>query len=80
MGPFSMLLALFLIGGVPVIDTLFAMTRRIASGRSPFYPDRGHLHHILLDFKLLTWEVLSLIVAVHAALVSAGYYLIARYY
>ncbi|MDR3165454.1 MAG: undecaprenyl/decaprenyl-phosphate alpha-N-acetylglucosaminyl 1-phosphate transferase, partial [Synergistaceae bacterium] len=79
MRPFSMLLTLFLIGGVPVVDTLFAMLRRMARGRSPFYPDRGHLHHILLDFKLMTWEVLSMIVAVHAALVSFGYYFMMRY-
>lgn len=77
-GPAVMLPALILIGGVPVIDTLFAMTRRTLSGRSPFHPDRGHLHHILLDMRLRGWEALSLIVAVHAAIVTAGYRLLAR--
>jgi UDP-GlcNAc:undecaprenyl-phosphate GlcNAc-1-phosphate transferase len=79
MRPLAMLLTLGLIGGMPVVDTLFAMLRRIAHGRSPFYPDRGHLHHILLDLKLVTWEVLSLIVVLHAALVSVGYYFMMRY-
>ncbi len=40
-------LALF--GGVPVIDTLTAFTRRILCGKSPFYPDKKHLHHILIS-------------------------------
>jgi UDP-GlcNAc:undecaprenyl-phosphate GlcNAc-1-phosphate transferase len=79
MRPFSMLLTLFLIGGVPVADTLFAMLRRMARGRSPFYPDRGHLHHILLDLKLATWQVLSMIVVTHTVLVGAGYHFMMRY-
>jgi UDP-GlcNAc:undecaprenyl-phosphate GlcNAc-1-phosphate transferase len=74
-----MLISLLLIGGVPVVDTLFAMARRMARGKSPFHPDRGHFHHILLDFKLLTWEALAMIVLVHGVLVGGGYYLLAMY-
>lgn len=36
---------------VPVADTLRVMTMRIAHHRSPFSPDRTHLHHILLDYS-----------------------------
>ena len=74
-----MVAVLLLIGGIPVIDTLFAMTRRMLKKKSPFNPDRGHAHHILLDRKLRTWEVLSLLVAAHVILVSAGYYLLLEY-
>lgn len=35
--------------GVPVIDALYSITRRLISGRSPVWGDRGHLHHKLLD-------------------------------
>lgn len=35
--------------GVPLIDSGYTILRRIASGRSPFWGDRGHLHHRLLD-------------------------------
>lgn len=35
--------------GLPIFDTLFAITRRVMTGRSPMSPDRGHLHHRLLD-------------------------------
>lgn len=35
--------------GLPVVDTLFAMCRRLAKGQSIMTPDRGHLHHRLID-------------------------------
>ncbi len=35
--------------GVPLIDTGYTIIRRIASGKSPVWGDRGHLHHKLLD-------------------------------
>lgn len=38
--------------GVPIIDTLFAMTRRVLERRPIFSPDRGHLHHRLLDMGI----------------------------
>ncbi|MFY8035249.1 MAG: glycosyltransferase family 4 protein [Flexibacteraceae bacterium] len=33
----------------PVADTLRVMLTRIAKGKSPFSPDRTHLHHLVLD-------------------------------
>jgi len=41
-----------LVLGVPIIDTFLIIVRRLASGRSPFAPDRGHIHHRLLDLGL----------------------------
>jgi UDP-GlcNAc:undecaprenyl-phosphate GlcNAc-1-phosphate transferase len=41
-----------LVLGVPIMDTFWITVRRIASGRSPFAPDRGHIHHRLLDLGL----------------------------
>jgi UDP-GlcNAc:undecaprenyl-phosphate/decaprenyl-phosphate GlcNAc-1-phosphate transferase len=38
--------------GVPIIDTLFAMVRRILERRPVFSPDRGHIHHRLLDMGI----------------------------
>lgn len=34
---------------LPVLDLLMAVVRRTARGASPFSPDRGHLHHKLID-------------------------------
>ncbi len=35
--------------GLPLFDTFFAIARRLARGQSPFKPDRGHLHHRLVE-------------------------------
>ncbi|GAB2682500.1 glycosyltransferase family 4 protein [Thalassiella azotivora] len=34
---------------IPLVDLLLAVLRRLVAGRSPFAPDRKHLHHRLLD-------------------------------
>ena len=39
----------FLILGLPIFDTLFAIIRRVLRGQSPMHPDRGHVHHRLID-------------------------------
>lgn len=35
--------------GIPTMDALYTILRRVASGRSPVWGDRGHFHHLLLD-------------------------------
>jgi len=34
---------------LPLFDTLRVFTMRILRGKSPLYPDRQHIHHLLLD-------------------------------
>jgi UDP-GlcNAc:undecaprenyl-phosphate GlcNAc-1-phosphate transferase len=41
-----------LVLGVPIIDAFWIIVRRLAARRSPFSPDRGHIHHRLLDLGL----------------------------
>ncbi len=41
-----------LVLGVPIIDTFWIIVRRLSERRSPFSPDRGHIHHRLLDLGL----------------------------
>ena len=41
-----------LVLGVPIIDTFWNIVRRLATGSSPFTPDRGHVHHRLMDLGL----------------------------
>lgn len=51
-GPFKMYVAFsvpFLILGLPIFDTLFAILRRIIKRQPIMAPDRGHLHHKLID-------------------------------
>ncbi|MEO9078805.1 MAG: MraY family glycosyltransferase [Rhodanobacter sp.] len=37
---------------LPVLDTLAVMYRRLRARQSPFKPDRGHIHHILMNAGL----------------------------
>jgi UDP-GlcNAc:undecaprenyl-phosphate GlcNAc-1-phosphate transferase len=50
-----------LVLGVPIIDAFWNIVRRLAQGRSPFSPDRGHLHHRLLDVGLSHRQTVLLI-------------------
>jgi UDP-GlcNAc:undecaprenyl-phosphate GlcNAc-1-phosphate transferase len=56
-----------LVLGVPLIDAVYTILRRLASGRSPVWGDRGHLHHKLMD---LGWGKRR--IAIFYWLVSAG--------
>lgn len=38
-----------LVLGIPMIDAVYTLIRRIGKKRSPVLADRGHLHHLLLD-------------------------------
>lgn len=42
-------ISVFLIFLLPLADITFAVTRRLAEGKSPFAADRSHIHHILAD-------------------------------
>lgn len=37
------------VGSIPLFDTIRVMTMRILRGRSPFSPDKTHLHHLFVD-------------------------------
>lgn len=60
---------------IPVFDTLRVFSLRIWSGKSPFTPDKNHIHHLLtnngwshnITSKIICW--------VHAGLLLVGYFL-----
>lgn len=56
-----------LVLAVPIADTLTVMTRRVMKGKSPFYPDKTHLHHVLLKFGFTKRQTASIIIALSAA-------------
>jgi UDP-GlcNAc:undecaprenyl-phosphate GlcNAc-1-phosphate transferase len=62
---------------VPFTDMLLAMMRRTGKGRSPFAPDKEHLHHRLLEIGHSHWRAV-VIMWTWAAVVSFGVVLIAR--
>lgn len=66
-----------LVLAVPLIDAVYTLGRRIAAGRSPFWGDRGHLHHRLLDIgwgvrkiALFYWTVSAILGGIALALTS----------
>lgn len=61
--------------GLPILDTLWVIGVRLAAGRSPFSPDRKHIHHQLLDLGFRQYEAVSLIYLLHGGLICAGFYL-----
>ena len=50
---------------MPLLDTLRVFSIRILNGKSPFFPDRNHLHHILLD-RGLSHKVITMIMGLSA--------------
>lgn len=43
------LATMIIVLGVPMMDAVYTIIRRITSGKSPVWGDRGHLHHKLMD-------------------------------
>lgn len=54
---------------VPLLDTLRVFSIRIMNGRSPFTPDRNHVHHLLLDRGMSHSAVTFTCVAINIAFI-----------
>jgi len=57
-----------LVLGVPIIDTFWIIVGRLWQRRSPFTPDRSHIHHRLLDLGLSHRVTVLVIYAICALL------------
>lgn len=68
----------FLILGLPIFDTCFAILRRLADGRSPMSPDREHIHHRLIDMgfsqkqAVATLYIISAILGLSAVILTTS--------
>ena len=68
----------FLILGLPIFDVCFAVVRRVSHGQSPMQPDRGHVHHRLIDMGFSQKQavgvlyVISAILGLSAVVLTAG--------
>jgi UDP-GlcNAc:undecaprenyl-phosphate/decaprenyl-phosphate GlcNAc-1-phosphate transferase len=58
---------------IPLLDTLRVFAIRIFKRRSPFSPDRNHIHHLLLDRGLSHRTITLLLVAINASMVVFVY-------
>jgi len=59
---------------IPLLDTLRVFSIRIFKRRSPFSPDRNHIHHLLLDRGLSHKAITILLAAMNLGLVALVYF------
>jgi UDP-GlcNAc:undecaprenyl-phosphate GlcNAc-1-phosphate transferase len=71
---YSPVLPLFLLG-TPILDTALVIHERIRSGRSPFQPDKNHLHHKLLRAGLNQEQAVISMYGLHFLLIVVGFFL-----
>src|SRR5206468_5067154 len=60
---------------IPVFDTLRVFALRIWKGRSPFSPDKNHIHHLLTNNGWSHSLAAKLICCVHAVVLILGFFL-----
>lgn len=68
----------FLILGLPIFDTAVAIIRRVLSGKSPMSPDRGHVHHRLMDMGFNQKQSVAILYGISGTLGLAAVVLTSR--
>jgi UDP-N-acetylmuramyl pentapeptide phosphotransferase/UDP-N-acetylglucosamine-1-phosphate transferase len=58
---------------LPLFDTLRVFTIRALSGRSPFSPDRNHIHHLLIDSGLSHMQATGVLLIVNMMFIFVVY-------
>ena len=58
----------FLVLGLPIFDVCFAVVRRVSHGQSPMQPDRGHVHHRLIDMGFSQKQAVGVLYVISAIL------------
>lgn len=60
---------------IPLFDTLRVVSHRIINRRSPFCPDRNHIHHFLLDLGLSHKMIVFTCVTSNILFIALAYFL-----
>lgn len=60
---------------LPLFDTLRVFSLRIMKGKSPFYPDRNHIHHMLIDTGLSHTKASAVLIAVNIVFIMLAFFL-----
>jgi UDP-GlcNAc:undecaprenyl-phosphate GlcNAc-1-phosphate transferase len=58
---------------IPLLDTLRVFSIRILNGKSPFTPDRNHVHHLLLDKGFNHTSVTFILTGINIAFICFAY-------
>lgn len=59
---------------IPVFDTLRVMTVRMLRNRSPFKPDKTHLHHLFIDMKFSHIATTVSILTINSLIVAIWFF------
>ena len=60
---------------IPIFDTLRVFALRILNGRSPFSPDKNHIHHVLRRLGLTPLQVVLTLAVINIAFIAIAYLL-----
>lgn len=60
---------------LPLFDTLRVFTMRALKGKSPFHPDRTHIHHLLIDSGLTHMQATGTLVVVNILFIFMVFFL-----
>ena len=60
---------------IPLVDVVRVVLHRLINGKSPFLPDRNHIHHKLLALGLRPRTVLLLILALAVFFIAVNFLL-----
>lgn len=58
---------------LPLFDTARVFAMRAAKGKSPFYPDRTHIHHLLIDLGLTHMQGTAVLVFTNALFIVLAF-------
>ena len=58
---------------IPVFDTIRVMSTRIKHGKSPFSPDKTHLHHIFIELEFSHFGTTFSIISLNLMIVAAWF-------
>jgi len=68
----SMAIAILIL---PLFDTLRVFTIRLLNGKSPFHPDRNHIHHMMIDAGFTHTSASAVLIAVNLAFMFIAFFL-----
>lgn len=57
---------------LPIFDTIRVFATRIAKGRSPFHPDKTHIHHLVLDIGMNHMQATLLLISLNILFIASA--------
>jgi UDP-GlcNAc:undecaprenyl-phosphate/decaprenyl-phosphate GlcNAc-1-phosphate transferase len=60
---------------LPLVDTSRVFAIRLSQGKSPFHPDKNHIHHLLINIGMSHSQATATLVAVNSMFILMGFLL-----